>query len=191
TAPKAFHDAQSEAAKEIKEVESRIAYVKATVKGDAKNLKVTMDGVVVPAALVGVQRPVDPGEHKFQASGDGMTSDVVSVTLKEGGRQNVEIVLKPGAAPPVAAAPTPGAPGEPAAAPPPGAPAPGAPEASSGSVSLSTESAGGSAGMRLAGVVGLGGGLVGVGVAGAFVAQARGKRFDPGALFNHYGQWRD
>src|SRR5258708_29664362 len=127
--PKAFHDAQTEAGKEIKDVEARIGYVKATVKGEAKNLKVTMDGVVVPNALLGVQRPVDPGEHKFQASGEGMTSDVIAVTVKEGGRQAIEIVLKPGAGPPVAAGPTPpsspAAPGEPAATPP---AAPGTPE---------------------------------------------------------------
>ena len=106
-APKVFHDAQTEAAKEIKDAESHIAYIKATVKGEAKNLRVTMDGAPVPNALLGVQRPVDPGEHKFQASGEGMTSDVIAVTVKEGGRQAIEIVLKPGAAPPVAAGPTP------------------------------------------------------------------------------------
>jgi hypothetical protein len=46
-APKVFHDAQTEAAKEIKDADAHIAYIKATVKGEAKNLKVTMDGAVV------------------------------------------------------------------------------------------------------------------------------------------------
>ena len=184
-APKVFHDAQTEAAKEIKDTESHIAYVKATVKGEAKNLRVTMDGAQVPNALLGVQRPVDPGEHRFQASGEGMTSDVIAVTVKEGGRQAIEIVLKPGAAPPVAAGPTPpsspAAPGEPAATPP---PAPGTPEASSTSTSLSTESAGGSSGMRMAGFVGIGVGLIGFGVAGAFAAKAGSKHADADTLYN-------
>jgi hypothetical protein len=186
-APKAFHDAQNEANKEIKDVESHIAYIKATVKGEAKNLKMTMDGVLVPSALIGVQRPVDPGEHKFQAAGDGMTSDVVAVTVKEGGRQVIEITLKPGAAPPAAAAtaPSPGAPtqpGEPAA---PGA-APAGSEAPSSSASLSTSSAGGSSGMRIAGFVGIGVGLVGFGIAGAFAAKAGSKHTDADNLFAQY-----
>jgi hypothetical protein len=187
-APKAFHDAQTEAAREIKDVESHIAYVKATVKGEAKNLKVTMDGVSFPTALLGVQCPVDPGEHKFQASGDGMTSDVVAVNVKEGGHQSVEIALKPGAAPPVVATtptPTPTSPGEPAATPPPASTTtPGTSEPSSTSASLSTDSAGGSSGMRIAGFVGIGVGLVGFGLAGAFAAKAGSKHSDADTLYN-------
>ena len=181
-APKVFHDAQAEAAKEIKDAEAHIAYIKATVKGEAKNLRVTMDGAPVPNALLGVQRPVDPGEHKFQASGEGMTSDVIAVNVKEGGRQAIEIVLKPGAAPPIAAAPTapsaPATPGEPAATP------PATPDTSSTSASLSTESAGGSSGMRIAGFVGIGVGLVGFGIAGAFAAKAGSKHSDADTLYN-------
>jgi hypothetical protein len=192
-APKAFHDAQSEAAKEIKDVETHIAYIKATVKGDAKNIKMTMDGALVPSALIGVQRPVDPGEHKFQASGDGMTSDAVAVTVKEGGRQSVEIVLKPGAAPPMPVAPPPPTPTPAAPTPPPGepaapAPAPAAPsttpDTTSSSASLSTSGGGGSTGMRVAGFVGVGIGLVGFGIAGAFASKASGKHSDADTLYS-------
>jgi hypothetical protein len=189
TAPKAFHDAQGEAAKEIKDVEARIAYVKATVKGQANNLKVTMDGTLVPPALVGVQRPVDPGEHKFQASGDGMTSDVVAVTVKEGGHQAVEITLKPGAAPPMAAA-APTAPSAPApsdSTPPASSAAPASTTAPA-TTSLSTENApaGGSSGLMIGGFVALGVGLVGFGVAGAFAAKASGKHSDADSLYDQY-----
>jgi hypothetical protein len=190
-APKAFHDAQTEAAKEIKDVESHIAYVKATVKGEGKNIKMTMDGALVPNALIGVQRPVDPGEHKFQASADGMTSDVVAVTVKEGGRQAVEITLKPGAAPPMPAAPPPSTPtptapttpGEPAATPPSTTSSPTTVPDSSTNVSLSSSGGGGS-GMRIAGFVGIGIGIVGFGAAGAFAAKAGGKHSDADNLFN-------
>jgi hypothetical protein len=192
-APKAFHDAQTEAGREIKDVETHIAYVKATVKGDAKNIKMTMDGALVPSALIGVQRPVDPGEHKFQASGDGMTSDVVAVTVKEGGRQSIEVILKPGAPPPMPAAPPPTptpapptSPGEPAATPPPppSTTAP-APDTTSSSASLSTSSGGGS-GLKIAGFVGIGIGLVGFGIAGAFAAKASGKHSDADNLYTQY-----
>jgi hypothetical protein len=195
-APKAFHDAQTEAAKEIKDVETHIAYIKATVKGDAKNIKMTMDGALVPSALIGVQRPVDPGEHKFQASADGMTSDMVAITVKEGGHQSVEVVLKPGAAPPMPVAPppptpTPAAPtppsGEPTTAPTPTPTAPlTSPDTTSSSASLSTSSGGGSAGMRIAGFVGVGVGLVGFGIAGAFAAKASGKHSDADNLYSQY-----
>lgn len=188
SAPKAFHDAQAEANKEIKDVEAHVAYVKATVKGDAKNLKVTMDGAQVPTALLGVQRPVDPGEHKFQASGDGVTSDVVAVNVKEGGRQAIELTLKPGAAPPVAATPVPGpaAPGEPSAPLPPPGTAPPATDTSSTSTSLSTDTSGGSSGMRIAGFVGIGVGLVGFGLAGVFAAKAGSKHSDADNLYSQY-----
>jgi hypothetical protein len=169
TAPKAFHDAQTEAVREIKDVESHVAYVKATVIGEAKNLKVTMDGTLVPSALIGVQRPVDPGEHQFRASGDGMTSDAVAITVKEGSRQTVEITIKPGQDPSVAATPTLPGPNSPAElhTTPPLSPAPAGAESSPG---LGTQ--------KLLGLVAGGVGVVGAGLGTVFGLQSMSKHSD-------------
>jgi hypothetical protein len=185
SAPKPFHDAQSEAARELKDLEPRIPSVKTSVQGDAKNLKVTMDDVAIPSALVGVLRPVDPGTHRFQASGDGQVSDVVTITVKEAARETVTLTLKPGAPPPVAAnaepaaaspaAPTPAAP---TATPPSGAPA--APAA----VAVDTTSAGGSNGTRVFSYVALGVGTAGVALATVFALGAKSKHDDADSLYN-------
>jgi hypothetical protein len=79
----------------------------------------------VPAALLGAERPTDPGVHEVVASADGYNMAKTSVTLAEGSHQQVSLVLTPdpnakAAAPPptpVAAAPvaTTPAPAEPPA----------------------------------------------------------------------------
>jgi hypothetical protein len=119
-----------------------------------------------------------------------MTSDVVAVTVKEGGRQAIEIILKPGAAPPIAAA-APAA--TPAAAPSgdtgaptssPGTSPAAGPESTTAS-SLSTSTSSGS-GLRIAGFVGIGIGLVGFGIAGAFASKASSKHTDADNLYKQY-----
>ena len=112
--------AQDSAREEAKALEPRLANVTIKVEGaSAADVAVTMDGVKVPAALVGLSRPVDPGEHKLQATGNGIQSDVVTVSVKEGGSASATLIVKPtpGAAlpaeptnpanPPAAAAGTP------------------------------------------------------------------------------------
>ena len=182
-APKAFHDARVEAAKELRELEPRIPSVKVVVSGQAPNLKVTMDGAVIPAALVGVQRPTDPGEHKFQASGDNMTSDVTTLVVKEAAKETVTLTLKPGAPPPIAAAPAPvETPATPAAPTGPVSPPPPAPATTS--ASLSTESSGGS-GMKVASFVSFGVGAVGLGLAAAFALKAKSIHQETDDLYNN------
>lgn len=94
--PKAFHDAKAAAEKEMSELEPRIPAVKVIVQGApaGKTLKVTIDGNDIPPALVGLSSPVDPGEHKFIATTEGMASDPVTLTIKEGGRETVTLALK-------------------------------------------------------------------------------------------------
>jgi hypothetical protein len=46
--------------------------------------KVTLDGVVVPPALVGAKRPVDPGKHLVRAVAPTLETREASVTVAEG-----------------------------------------------------------------------------------------------------------
>jgi hypothetical protein len=181
-APKPFHDAQADATRELKDLEPRIPSVKAVVQGDAKNMKVTMDDVVIPSALIGVPRPVDPGTHRFQASGDGAVSDVVTIGVKEGAHESVTLTLKPGNAPPIAAT------AEPAPPPAPTEPGsqPGAATTLTAGASGDTTSGGGSNGTRVLSFVALGVGTAGVALATVFALAAKSKHDDADSLYDQY-----
>ena len=97
TAPQPFRDAQTEASRELASIEPRLARVTVKVEGDAKNLTVTADGERIPAVLLGVPQPFDPGKHEFKATGERMESKPSSVEVAEGGRQTVVLVLEPSA----------------------------------------------------------------------------------------------
>ena len=98
-APAAFHTAQKDAKKELEALTPRIPFVTVAVQGAGPlPVTVTMDGIKVPDALVGVPRPVDPGEHKLQAHAEGMSSSVSTISVSEGSRETVVLTLQPGGA---------------------------------------------------------------------------------------------
>jgi hypothetical protein len=95
--PKAFHDAKSTAITELAAIEPRLAYVNISVENaQGKTVSVMMDGTAVPPALLGIPKPADPGEHKLQATAEGMSSPVATITLKEGQTENVKLELAAG-----------------------------------------------------------------------------------------------
>jgi hypothetical protein len=160
-APKAFKDAQADAAKELGELEPRVPYVKVVVDGATRSTKpgaaepganVTMDGAPLSSALIGLSRPIDPGAHTLRADAPGMASDDVTVTLKEGARETVTLTLKPLAAAQVA--------------PPPQVPA----------TPPSEHAQASGRGMRTAGLVAIGVGVVGAAAGTFFLVQNRSKR---------------
>ena len=108
-APKAFLTAQQDAQKELDQLEPRIPYVTVQVEGGgAQTVNVTQDGVAIPPALIGVPRPVDPGEHEFQALTESLASQPQKVVVAEKARQTVSLKLEPRsavAAPPVTPTP--------------------------------------------------------------------------------------
>ena len=106
-APAVFHEAQTSAKVELPALEPRIAMLTVSVTGsEGKSTSVTIDGQPLPPAFVGAPKPMNPGEHRLQATAEGMASDVVTVTLREGARQNVALALVAHKGPvPVAAAP--------------------------------------------------------------------------------------
>ena len=189
--PAAFLQAKQDAKTELDALEPRLAYITVSVQGRSPNeVTVKMDGRVVPPALVGVPRPVNPGEHGFQAWAAGMESSLSKVSVKEGGRETVVLTLEgqPEAPAPVAgaAAPasnqpgaqTPGA-GQDQAAAATGAPgqAP-APEADTGSSDWKPTAAYVSFGV---GALGLGTGII--------FALQRSSKLDDGD--KKYVQWQD
>ncbi|HEY2409774.1 MAG TPA: hypothetical protein VGI10_27400 [Polyangiaceae bacterium] len=94
-APALFVSARKSAEGEAAELEPRIASITIKLDGvNVANATVTMDGSPVPPALVGVARPVDPGEHKFQATSPDAQSDVVTLTVGEGRSASGTLLLK-------------------------------------------------------------------------------------------------
>jgi hypothetical protein len=106
-----IRDAKQAAQKEGEALEPRIPYVSVVVQGaGAAPVTVTMDGVQVPQALVGVPRPVDPGEHRFEATAPNMDSAVSSIAVREARSETVVLTLHASATPTAAVAPVPTAP---------------------------------------------------------------------------------
>ncbi|MEP7121816.1 MAG: hypothetical protein ABJE95_12930 [Byssovorax sp.] len=99
TAPPAFKRAHGDAEKELKDLEPRIPAIQVTVKGAAapKGLVVLMDDKAVPAALVGIPRPVNPGKHAFKATAEGFAAPEKSLSVKEGESLALVLELQPAA----------------------------------------------------------------------------------------------
>ncbi|HYJ08192.1 MAG TPA: PEGA domain-containing protein [Polyangiaceae bacterium] len=121
-APKAFKDAQERAKGVLNTALPKIARL--TVKVDPADAKpqVLVGGSPIPAALIGVERPTDPGTHEVVVTAPGYLEQKTSVTLTEGGTQEVALKLEkdPNAA---AAQPEPAPPPPVVVAPPPAPPA--------------------------------------------------------------------
>ena len=165
--------AREDAAKEVAQLEPRLANLTVKVDGaGAAEASVTMDGVKVPSALIGVARPADPGQHTLQASGNGVASDPQTVSLKEGGGATVTLLLKPAAG----AAPVP---------PPNAAPPPAAPVTAAAAVAATPPAESGKGnGLRTASYVSFGVGAVGVVLGTVFALKAKSKYSDGNALCN-------
>ena len=120
-APKAFVDAQARARGVLDQALPRIAFLTVNIEPAGTAVDVTVGGTPVPRALIGAERPTDPGTHEVVASAQGYLPGKATVTLGEGKHEAVTLKLTPD--PNAAAAPPPGTTPEPA---PGGAPAPGA-----------------------------------------------------------------
>jgi len=177
-APPAFRDAQSTAQKELNAINPKIGSLEIKVEGAeaAKDLSVKIDGNAIASVLVGVPQPIDPGEHRIEASATGFRAQPQTVRLGDGDKASTTLKLEvdPNAAPAAAPGAAPG--GQPGAAPPGGA-------VSDTSVSMDTTSSGGN-GMRIGAYTAFGVGAVGLGLGTVFLLQASGKRSDADGLCN-------
>jgi hypothetical protein len=108
-APKAFRDAQERAKGVLNAALPRIARLTVRVEPPDVNPEITVGGASIPAALIGVERPTDPGTHEVLVQAPGYLPQKTSVTLAEGGAQDISLnlVKDPNAAPPAPAAPAP------------------------------------------------------------------------------------
>ena len=90
----AIKKAVLDAEKELAALTLRIPSVVINVWG-SNAPRVTLDGIEVRAAALGVKRPVDPGKHVFTASAPGFVTNEVTVNLAEGKSESVTLELKP------------------------------------------------------------------------------------------------
>jgi hypothetical protein len=95
-APEAFQRAVAEAAAEVEPARARVARIELRLPADAPpKTVVTLDDKPVPAALLGVPTPVDPGVLHLAARAPGREPYTNDIALAEGARQTVEITLAP------------------------------------------------------------------------------------------------
>ncbi|HKO54098.1 MAG TPA: hypothetical protein VJV79_40595 [Polyangiaceae bacterium] len=167
-------NAVADANRQLATLDAQLPYITLTVKGtDTQGVTVTMDGVAVPSALIGVLHPVNPGPHKFRAASATQSSPEQTVEIKPATRPTIELVLAPNAAavaPVAAVAAPPVTPAEPLPAEPP-------PSSSSSSGS----------GMRIGAYTALGVGVLGVGLGTVFLISAGSKQSDADAAFDACG----
>ena len=105
-APLAFRKAQIRARQKLEAARLRLPKLRLTVDGAAADavLEVRIDDQSVPAATIGLDRPVDPGDHDIEVSAVGYKSARAHVQIKEGASQTVKLTLE--ALPPPAPEPT-------------------------------------------------------------------------------------
>lgn len=92
-APNAFKAAQERAKKVLDSALPRIAYLTVKVEPKTANPSVSVDQAGVPSALIGAERPTDPGTHEVVASAPGYIESRQSITLGEGAHQEVTLTL--------------------------------------------------------------------------------------------------
>jgi len=92
-APEAYVTAVQTARAEVEEVRTRLPRLKLTVLGTSRadRAQVTIDDKPTPDALLGVERPVDPGVHHFAVHVAGQTRAERDLTVVEGQSYQVEL----------------------------------------------------------------------------------------------------
>ncbi|MEI9950585.1 MAG: hypothetical protein WDO74_16815 [Pseudomonadota bacterium] len=114
-APPSWRRALAAARAEVAALKPRLSWATIAVKG-SKEARVTIDGVAVPAAAIGVRRAVNPGAHEVAVSAPGFLGKHQRLSLAEGEEGSITFELE--ADPdqqqpvPVFVAPTPPAPVE-------------------------------------------------------------------------------
>jgi hypothetical protein len=93
-APPAFQVARERARKVLEKNRHRLPRLKVVVEGPASGaVVVTVDGVALPAALIGTEAPADPGEHLVSVSAPGYVTGTTKVTLAEGASAEAKVTL--------------------------------------------------------------------------------------------------
>jgi hypothetical protein len=93
-APKVFHDAQDRAQKVLTAATPKIAHLTIRITPSDVKANVAVAGRAVPSALIGAERPTDPGTHQVTATAEGYKPSSATVTLAEGGQQDITLLLE-------------------------------------------------------------------------------------------------
>ena len=102
----AMASAVQDAKKELAALEPRIPAVVFAVEGPSEPT-LRLNGAALSSAVLGVRRPIDPGEHLFQATADGWKPKETRFSITEGQTQNVKLTLEAGAPTPPPVQPMP------------------------------------------------------------------------------------
>jgi len=110
-APKSWHRALADANTELAQLKPRLAWITISVAG-AEDPQVTIDGVRVPPAAIGVRRAANPGALQVRVQAKDFLAQEKSVDLREGAEETVAFELEPDpdAQKVIAAVPPPAAP---------------------------------------------------------------------------------
>lgn len=99
-APAAFVSAVDSGKKELEALEPRIPTLQVTVEPkDAEVTRLVIDGQEVATAVVGIDRPTNPGEHTIRIEAAGYAPAEQTLTLEEGEKQSTTLGLS-GQSPP-------------------------------------------------------------------------------------------
>lgn len=92
-APPAYAQARDRAQGVLDAALPRIAKLKIIVEPNVEGLEVLVGDKPVPSALLGAERPTDPGTHQIVARAPGYLPASAEVTLAEGGAESVNLTL--------------------------------------------------------------------------------------------------
>jgi hypothetical protein len=93
-APQTFKDAVADGQKELPDVEPRIPSLRVDVTPtNVKDVRLTIDGEVVSSAVIGVDRPINPGAHVIEVSAKGQITVSKRVDVSAASKQVVKLDL--------------------------------------------------------------------------------------------------
>ncbi|HEY1959007.1 MAG TPA: hypothetical protein VGH28_25515 [Polyangiaceae bacterium] len=117
-APAVFTAAQARARDALDKALAHLAKVRIDVVGpSASDVTLKIDGASVSNATLGVERPIDPGDHVVEASAAGFKRATGRVKVDAGGSGELKLTLEPAPVPVVVRQPNPTAPIAPTPAP--------------------------------------------------------------------------
>jgi tetratricopeptide (TPR) repeat protein len=96
-APEAYREAVQVARNEMEELRHRLPRLKVTLIGvsSSQPAQVSMDDKPTPEALLGVERPINPGQHRIEARVAGQLRATRELSMVEGQSYQVELDLQP------------------------------------------------------------------------------------------------
>jgi hypothetical protein len=99
SSPPVFHESVQRAHEELAKLRPRIPKLKIVIRGTESNdpgLRVRVDEKPLAGALIGVETPTNPGQHRIDATTNTGSTASGAVTLSEGETEIATLDLRPG-----------------------------------------------------------------------------------------------